>query len=121
MPSMGESPKPLGTLGTVSLDGLHWEAARKAVEVVRYQPRQLDLVLACGAGQPEVPSGVARWLVDARSSSVLRRASAPPPPFLPLVAAQGPPLALAPGAGGRHPCARLVAGGARPCPASGPP
>ncbi len=60
------------------LDGLAWRAARTAVDVVRYQPRQLDLVLACSAGQPEFPAPVARWLADARSWPALRRASGVP-------------------------------------------
>jgi class 3 adenylate cyclase len=80
--------KPLQQLAGTWLDGLAWEAARKAVDVVRYQPRQLDLVLACGAGQPEVPPPVARWLVDARTSPALRRASTIPHRLVRLVAAE---------------------------------
>src|SRR5262245_16181789 len=70
------------------LDGLTWQAARKVVDVVRYQPRQLDLVLACGSGQPEVPAPVARWLVDARSWPLLRHASELPHRIVRLVAAE---------------------------------
>ena len=72
----------------VVLDGLAWGAARKAVDVVRYQPRQLDLVLACSTSQPEIPAPVARWLVDARTWPVLRRASTMPHRMVRLVAAE---------------------------------
>ncbi len=48
------------------LDDLTWSAARGAVEAVRYQPSHVDLVLACGANQPEVPTGVARWVAETR-------------------------------------------------------
>lgn len=70
------------------LDGLAWRAARTAVDVVRYQPRQLDLVLACGADQPEVPAPVVRWLVDARSRPEFRRLSEIPHRIVRLVAAE---------------------------------
>jgi class 3 adenylate cyclase len=75
-------------MASALLDGLAWGAARKAVEVVRYQPRQLDLVLACGASQPEVPAPVARWLVDARTWPALRRASSMPHRLVSLLAAE---------------------------------
>jgi class 3 adenylate cyclase len=70
------------------LDGLAWRAARKAVDVVRYQPRQLDLVIACGTDQPEVPGTLARWLVDARTWPPFRRASGVPHRVVRLVAAE---------------------------------
>lgn len=54
-------PRPRGLL-----DDLSWSAARGAVEAVRYQPSHIDLVLACGASQPEVPAGVARWVAETR-------------------------------------------------------
>jgi class 3 adenylate cyclase len=53
------------------LDALVRRVARGAVDAVRYQPRQIDLALACGASQPEVPASVARWLADARSRPAL--------------------------------------------------
>src|SRR5436190_16072890 len=70
------------------LDGLAWRAARTAVDVVRYQPRQLDLLLACGAGQPEMPAPVARFLVDARSWPGVREASEMPHRLVRVVAAE---------------------------------
>ena len=70
------------------LDRIAWTAARKAVDVVRYEPRQLDLVLACGARQPDVPEPVVRWLVDARAWPSLRSASALPHALVRLVAAE---------------------------------
>jgi class 3 adenylate cyclase len=45
-----------------ALDTIAWLVARWAVDAVRYQPRQLDLVLACGAAQPGAPAPAARWL-----------------------------------------------------------
>src|SRR2546422_186687 len=44
-----------------------WVAARSAVDAVRYQPRHLDLVVACGTSQPEVSPSVAHWLVETRA------------------------------------------------------
>src|SRR5439155_264292 len=42
------------------LDRVTWVAARGAVDAVRYQPRHLDVVVACGRSQPEVsPAEVA--------------------------------------------------------------
>src|SRR5512140_3560374 len=86
---------PMKSLGTwlesranTLLDRFSWRAARTAVDSVRYQPRQLDLVLACGAGQPEMPAPVARWLVDARSWPTLRTATTVPHRIVRLVAAE---------------------------------
>lgn len=78
----------LGGLADEWLDRFTWRAARAAVDVVRYQPRQLDLVLACGADQPEVPQPVARWLVDVRTWPPFRRASGLPHRVVRLVAAE---------------------------------
>src|SRR3990172_1044249 len=64
------------------LDALAWSAARQAVDAVRYRPRHVDLVLACGTRQPEMPAPVARWLADTRARPTLIRLSSPPP--LPL-------------------------------------
>lgn len=68
------------------MDGLTWRAARKVVDVVRYQPRQLDLVLACSADQPDFPTPVARLLVDARSWPRVRQASEIPHGIVRLIA-----------------------------------
>ncbi len=68
------------------LDGLAWKSARLAVDVVRYRPRELDLMLACGADQPDVPGPVARWLVEARNWPAVREASTIPHRFVRLVA-----------------------------------
>jgi len=58
-----------------SLDRLAWALARGAVDAVRYQPRQLDLVMACAASQPEVPAPLARWVASARSRPVVVEAT----------------------------------------------
>jgi len=75
-----------GTRASAVLDRVAWNAARTAVDSVRYQPRQIDLVLACGAGQPDMPAPVARWLVDARSWPTLRTATTVPHRIVRLVA-----------------------------------
>src|SRR5689334_22901604 len=49
-----------------AFDAIAWRLARHAVDVVRYQPRQLDLALACGVWQPET-APAARWLAEARN------------------------------------------------------
>jgi class 3 adenylate cyclase len=36
------------------------------VDAVRYRPRHVDLLVACGTSQPEVPGPLARWLVTFR-------------------------------------------------------
>lgn len=69
-------------------DALAWRAARTAVDVVRYQPRQLDLILACGASQPEVPAPVSRWVIDVRTSPAILHASTLPHRLVRLVAAE---------------------------------
>jgi len=46
------------------LDVLVWSAVRGAVDAVRYQPRHLELVIACGVSQPEVPPRLARWAAE---------------------------------------------------------
>ena len=56
----------IGAAAEQLLDRFVLGVARVAVDAVRYQPRQLDLVLACGASQPEVPAPAVRWLVEAR-------------------------------------------------------
>ena len=78
----------LGRVADSFLDAVSWRAARTAVDVVRYRPRQLDLVLACGSDQPEMPAPVARWLVDARTWPPLRQASGIPHVLVRLVAAE---------------------------------
>jgi len=70
------------------LDRFIWAAARGAVNAVRYQPRQLDLVLACGASQPEIPDTAARWLAEARVMPGLVKASGMPHAAVRAVAAQ---------------------------------
>ena len=53
-------------------DRVAWAAAREAVEAVRYQPPHLKLLLACGTSQPEIPEGLARWLVEAPALPTMR-------------------------------------------------
>ena len=70
------------------LDRFVWIAARGAVDAVRYQPRQLDLTLACGASQPEIPAPAARWLAEARVRPGVVKASGMPHAAVRAVAAQ---------------------------------
>ncbi len=59
-------------------DTLGWLLMRRLVEAVRYQPRHVELLLACGASQPGVPSPVVSWVAAARERpSVLRLTGAP--------------------------------------------
>jgi len=61
-----------GWLSTL-VDRLQWWLARVAVDAVRYRPRHLGLVLACGASQPGVPVPLTRWLADARARPAVVR------------------------------------------------
>ena len=47
-------------------DRLTWSAVRGAVDAVRYQPRHVELLLACGARQPGVPPPLVSWVAAAR-------------------------------------------------------
>jgi class 3 adenylate cyclase len=60
------------------LDRVSWSAARGAVSAVRYEPRYLDLLLACGVDQPDVPAPLARLLVSVRGGRAVARAVAVP-------------------------------------------
>jgi len=46
------------------LDVLTWSAVRGAVDAVRYQPPHLELVIACGVSQPEIPPRLGRWAAE---------------------------------------------------------
>jgi class 3 adenylate cyclase len=74
------------------VDGLYdtavWRVARGVVDAVRYRPRQLDLALACGAWQPEVPEPAVRWLADARARPGVLRVVELPHAALRAVAAE---------------------------------
>lgn len=69
-------------------DRLVWSAARAAVDAVRYQPRHLDLVLACSTGQRLASAPVARWWVDTRMRPGVLQASALPHALVRVVAAR---------------------------------
>ncbi len=56
-----------------ALDAVSWRLAREMVNQVRYQPRQLELALACGAWQPEVPEPAVRWLAQAWNRPAVTR------------------------------------------------
>ena len=56
-------------------DGFLWWMVRGSVEAVRYRPRHLELVLACGASQPEVPEGLVRWVAEVRTRPAVRQLS----------------------------------------------
>ena len=69
------------------MDRVSWSAARGAVEAVRYEPRYLDLLLACGVSQPDLPSGLGRWLVRMRRAPFYLSASSVPHALVGRVAA----------------------------------
>src|SRR5690242_14493309 len=69
-------------------DTAAWRVARGMVDAVRYRPRQLDLALACGAWQPEVPEPAVRWLADARARPDVVRAVGLPHAALRAIAAE---------------------------------
>lgn len=69
-------------------DRVAWVAAREAVEAVRYQPPHLKLLLACGTSQPEVPEGLARWLVETPARPAMRQLSQLPHAAVRALAAQ---------------------------------
>ena len=84
---MWKSGAWIDATGERLLDGLAWGAARRAVDVVRYRPRELDLMLACGAGQAEAAGPVARWLLEARTWPSVREAATIPHRMVRLAAA----------------------------------
>jgi class 3 adenylate cyclase len=55
-----------------------WSVARGAVAAVRYEPRYVDLVMACGTHQPEVPTTVRRWVVETRALPAVVKAAEVP-------------------------------------------
>ncbi len=61
-------PGRFSTFWRATYDRLAWSIARRAVDAVRYQPRHLDLVVACGLNQPEVTLPVARWVARTRAT-----------------------------------------------------
>ena len=70
------------------IDGFVWSAARRAVAAVRYEPRYVDLAMACGANQPAVPVPVTRWLAETRARPSVVRATTVPHRIVTIVAAQ---------------------------------
>jgi class 3 adenylate cyclase len=68
----------VGEGGWQVLDRLSWRAALGAVDAVRYRPRHVDLLVACGASQPEMAGPLARWLVTVRRQPVVLRVSGLP-------------------------------------------
>ena len=91
MPWMGEvvvseQLEALAAWARAVLDRVHWWLARGAVDAVRYSPRHLDLVLVCGASQPEVPAPVTRWLADVRTLPAVVQVSRLPHATVRLVA-----------------------------------
>ena len=78
----------VGAMANRFLDRLVLGAVRGAVEAVRYEPRQLDLLLACGASQPGAGTPVARWLAEARGRPAVVNAWALPHAAVRAVAQQ---------------------------------
>jgi class 3 adenylate cyclase len=69
-------------------DHLAWMAARGAVDAVRYQPRHVELLLACGASQPGVPSPLLSWVATTREQPAVVRLTGAPHAVVRAIAAQ---------------------------------
>jgi len=69
-------------------DTLTWLTMRRLVEAVRYQPRHVELLLACGASQPGVASPVASWVAAARERPAVARLEGAPYALVRLLSAQ---------------------------------
>ena len=67
---------------------LIWATMRRMVEAVRYQPRHVELLLACGASQPGVPSPVASWVAAAREQPAVAHLTGAPYAFVRTLSAQ---------------------------------
>jgi class 3 adenylate cyclase len=72
----------------VLLDALEWSAARRAVDAVRYQPRQLALVMARAGSQAAMRPPVARWLAETRKLPAVVKAASVPQSAVRIVAAE---------------------------------
>jgi class 3 adenylate cyclase len=59
-------------------DRLTWSAVRGTVDAVRYQPRHVGLLLACGASQPGVPSPLVSWVAATRERPAIARLTGTP-------------------------------------------
>src|SRR6476660_820174 len=69
---MTSMPFTLGRVGArlrAGVDRVVWWVARGAVDAVRYRPGHVELVVACGAGQPDVPPALVRWVTEMRERS----------------------------------------------------
>ncbi len=69
-------------------DTLRWSAMRRMVDAVRYQPRHVELLLACGASQPGVPAPVVPWVAAVREQPAVARLLDAPYAFVRTVSAQ---------------------------------
>jgi len=69
-------------------DRFAWTAARRAVDAVRYQPRHVELLLACGASQPGVPAPLVSWVATTREQPAIARLIAMPHGAVRAIAAQ---------------------------------
>lgn len=63
-------------------DELAWAFVRRVVGAVRYEPRHVELLLACGASQPEIPAPVASWVAAARERPAVARVTGAPYAFV---------------------------------------
>jgi len=68
-------------------DRVAWLVARRAVDAVRYQPRHVELLLACGASQPGVPAPLLSWVATTREQPAVARLTGAPHAAVRAVAA----------------------------------
>jgi class 3 adenylate cyclase len=59
-------------------NALVWKLTHAAVDAVRFQPRHLELLLACGTSEGSGSAPLARWLVETRKRPAYARATGAP-------------------------------------------
>jgi len=86
----GTGGRPRGGSRAISAlsETLRWSIMRRMVDAVRYQPRHVELLLACGASQPGVPSPVASWVAAAREQPAVTRLTGAPHALVRALSAQ---------------------------------
>ncbi len=83
---MATAGEQVGRLGSW-WDDLVWAFVRRVVAAVRYEPRHVELLLACGASQPEVPAPVVSWVAAAREQPAVTRVTGAPYALVRIVSA----------------------------------
>ncbi len=69
-------------------NSLVWKLTHAAVDTVRFQPRHLELLLACGTAEGSGSAPLARWLVETRKRQSYARVVGTPHALVTVVARQ---------------------------------